>query len=336
MVLLKIMTIRRGLVFKKTSSILFAIILGVAFFLPGSNVSALGSCENPEADSVIWYKGNSVTRAGTLEPGQSYYGEIEACNSDIVARKVKMSTAPYSINQADYENVDFMTSNDWNRLADWISFPDGDTYTIESGQTVYLKFRIQVPSDGSAIGGTQSASLMLTDVFREEGSENVGLQTEARYLWQVTADINSSDLRREGKITSWWADGILVFDNSNGLKTKSIIENTGNVSFMADYHVTFYDVFRNNAIAYEADAEKEILPESSRANEFKWNEAPAVGWFKVVEEITVYGKTETFEKTIFVVPLWFIVIVVAIIILLIWALILRIKQRHDKNKKLKS
>lgn len=321
---------------KRTAGAILVAALCIISLSSCGEAGAIGYCDSPEADSVVWYRGDSVTRAGAMEPGQAYYGEIEACNSDVVTRKVKMETAPYSINQADYENVDFITKTPWNKLADWISFPDGDTYTIGTGETVFLKFRIQVPTDGTAISGTQTASIMLTDVFREDSDSSVGLQTEQRYLWMVTADINGAGLRQEGKIHRWQADGPLVFDNTKGIKTYSLVENTGNVNFTAKYKLKITDLWRNNALAYEAEAEKDIFPESKRANEFVWNEAPAIGIFNIKEEITVYDKTETFEKVVLILPLWFVIIVVAIIILLLWALILKIKKHREKNKRLKS
>lgn len=322
---------------RRIGSAITAIIIGAVLFLPNNNVGATNiSCDHPEDNGVIWYMGGSVTKIGELNPGQSYEGEIEACNADTITRKIKLESAPYSINQNDYDNVDFLTKNDWNRLADWISFPDGDMYTIGSGKTIFLKFRVEVPNDGTAIAGTQSASIMLTDVFRDDNSENVGLQTEKRYLWQVTADVDGANLRREGKITSWKADGPLVFDNRNGINTRSIVENTGNVSFVVKYKVAVMDAFRNDAIAYTKESEKEVLPESKRANDFKWNETPAVGWFKIREEITVFDKTETFEKMVLVVPFWFVIIAVAIIVLLVWALVLKVKQHRNKSKRLKS
>ncbi|MDL2327930.1 hypothetical protein LJC64_04720 [Ruminococcaceae bacterium OttesenSCG-928-A11] len=326
----------------KSSFKIFTVGVCVAIIALMSSITGMESvgavnniCSKPKEDGVVWYTGNP-TLVGWLDPGEVYEGTIEACNDNVEALSITAYPAPYSINQNDFYGTDFTSKGSWNKLADWISFPNGDTFTINSGQTIFIPFKITVPSNDSVIAGSQAAAIMLENNEVYGNQEESGVLSTKRFAWIVHADVNGGGLRQEGKVLSWKADGPLIFDNTNGINTYSLVENIGNVSFKAKYKLTITDSFRNNALAYEKETEKTMLPESKISNEFKWNEAPAVGWFRIREEITVFDKTETFEKMILIIPLWFIVVVVAILILLIWAIILKIRQHREKNRRLNS
>jgi hypothetical protein len=294
-------------------------------------VGASARCDTPEKDGLVWYTGESRTRIGWLNPGDSYDGEIEACNGDIIDRSVVPSTEPYSINQGDYKTPDFMTATDWNKLADWITF-DKDRYDLSPSETIYIKFHVQVPSDGTAFTGSQAASIMLTDVFNDTDGGQTGLMTEKRVLWMVTANINGSDIRYGGDLLEWNASGWLVFDNGD-VWTRSLLENTGNMSFTAKHHLVIKDLWRNEAVVYEKEAENDVYPNNKRANEFRWEEAPIFGLFKISEQISYFDETKNFEKIILIIPLWLLIIIAAIILLLIMAIILKIREHHkDKEQ----
>jgi hypothetical protein len=308
-------------------------VMALAMGLWSTPVGAEGVCDSPEPDGVVWYSGGSRTFTGWLEKGGTYEGQIEACNKNTETKVIEVYSAPYSVAQNDYTGPDFITQTSWNRIADWISFPDSDSYTIASGQTVFIKFKITVPDDGTAISGSQAAAIMLEDtqVYGAEDQSNV-LSTK-RFSWLVFADIRGDGLRWGGQTLEWKADGPVLFDNSNGVKTYSVIENLGNVSFTAQYHVVITDAFRNGEVVFERDTEPTILPESKRANEFKWDNAPALGVFNITETINYYDNNETYTKTVYIFPLWLLIILAAMIVLLVTALILKVRKHHEKRQK---
>jgi hypothetical protein len=306
-----------------------AIAAGLTAGLASTPVGAEGVCENPKSDGIVWYLGGSRTFAGWLERGGTYEGQIEACNDSTETKTIEVYSAPYSVAQNDYTGPDFITQPSWNRIADWISFPDSDSYTIDSGQTVFIKFKITVPDDGTAISGSQSAAIMLEDtqVYGVEDESNV-LSTK-RFSWLVFADIRGDGLKWGGQTLEWKADGPVLFDNSNGVKTYSVIENMGNVSFQAQHDVVITDAFRNGEVVFEKSTEPTILPESKQASEFKWENAPALGVFNITETINYLDNNETYTKTVYIFPLWLLIILAAVIILLVIALILKIRQHRE-------
>jgi hypothetical protein len=286
-------------------------------------------CDSPKPDGLVWYVGRPVTEAGWLEKGATFESQIEVCNDNTETRQLNVYATPYSIAQNDYTGVDFISKTTWNKLSEWISFPAGDNFTIASGQTIYIPFKITVPTDGSAITGSQAASIMLEGAqVYGDGDESAVLSTK-RFLWVAYANINGDGLRQSGDILEWRADGSVLFSNENGLNTYSLIENTGNVSFTSQHHVTITDLFRNEAVAYDKEGKMMIMPESKRANEFKWGEAPAAGLFKITEQISYLDQVKHFEKIVLIFPLWLLIIVAIIIVLLVAALIMKIRNYRE-------
>jgi len=310
---------------------IFALGLCLSLSFTPESAGAAGICDTPENDGVVWYSGGPKTKAGWLEKGDSYEGVIEACNDNVNAQIINIYTTPYSISQNDFSGADFISQNSWNKLAEWISFPDGESYIIQSGETIFIDFKIDVPNDGTVISGSQASSIMLegAEVFGES-EENSVLSTK-RFAWLVFADINGDGLRWGGNTYEWNTNGPIVLDNKDGIKTGLIIENSGNVNFDVKSHVAISDAFKNDKVIFEKDSEMTVFPESKRANEVKWEEAPALGLFNVTETVSYLDKNETFTKTILMFPLWLLLIIAVIIVLLIVALVLKI--RNSKSKK---
>jgi hypothetical protein len=291
-----------------------------------------GICDDPQDDGLVWYIGGPTTKAGWMDPGAVYEGQIEACNANSAGRKISVSSSPYSVSQSDYIGIDFISKNSWNMLADWISFPSGDSYEIASGQTIYIPFKITVPSDGSAIAGSQAAMIMLEGGEIYGSTEQSSLLSTKRFGWAVFADINGADLHQSGQIEQWKADGPLLLDNRDGLNVFSLMENTGNVSFNSRHELVITDLLRDKVV-YENQSEMSILPESKRANEQKWDQLPALGLYKVQEQISYLDQSVPHEAIVLVVPLWLLIIIAMIIILLVAAIVIKVRE-HRKSTEL--
>ena len=73
-----------------------------------------------------------------------------------------------------------------------------------------------------------------------------------------------------------------------------------------------------------------ILPESERYNTLSWDEAPAVGIFRVRQTIEIFDDVSTVERVVVICPFWLLfVIVVGLIAAILW-IVAKFKSRQKE------
>ena len=116
------------------------------------------------------------------------------------------------------------------------------------------------------------------------------------------------------------------------MSATSIVENTGNTHANAEYVLQVYPLFGNEEVYTneENPMTLTILPETQRFNTVTWPNAPHLGIFRVKQTVTIFGETSVTEKVVFLCPIWFMFIVLAIIFCAIFWIITRIRARKNR------
>ncbi|MDR2063515.1 MAG: hypothetical protein LBQ02_01845 [Candidatus Nomurabacteria bacterium] len=250
----------------------------------------------------------------TLEAGSTYGGEngtpcgkrdgengcaftvINKGQKDFVAN---ISVEPYSMTDENYE-ISSNQATSRTELAKWIKF-ERTKYILKSGEELSIPFSITVP-EGVA-GGGQYAIIY---VYAEGQNAAGGMEVGSRLGLPVFARING-ETRTKVNVEKTDIKGFLL---KPPITATSLVNNTGNVDVVAEYKLEVKNLF--GKMVYEYSRGGHIMPETPRKVELVWEDTPSIGIFKVKQEVILYLDDETqgatMEKTVVVIPIWFLIL----------------------------
>lgn len=308
----------------KNKLLLFALAV-ISVAIPG----ALSHVEDSHAavdGTKVFVLGKKPHRVeGYLDQGDTYRGTIGLRNENDETATVTFTPKPYSFVPKDDDFIPSHSSaNPFTELSNWLKFPDGDRIDLPAGAEREVKYEFTVPK--GAITGTQTASILIHTVKEAEEASSTGVSAEASFSYIIYANINGIDLKEEGNIVSW---DTASFVSGPPIKVRSVVENTGNASFIADYKLEVFGVFAGKDPVYTHEEKADVLPENKRAVFQYWNEAPLLGIFNVTETISFLGEDYDFSKTVFLCPIWLIILVAVFVILAIVLIVHRSQKRKS-------
>lgn len=259
-----------------------------------------------------------------LKPGETTEAKFKVQNTGNKTFDYKMGVRPFSVSGDDYKQ-DISTETKYNDIVKWISFsePEG---TIESDHEVEMTLTVKVPKDVPA--GGQYAMVMAGMI--EPASENTGsgITAEKQVGMLVYSKNVEGETRRTGEIVE---NKVPSFMFAPPIQATSVVENTGNVHMEATYVMQVYPLFGDEEVYSneESPETRTILPETRRLNTMSWNGAPQLGIFKVRQTVKFLDKESVTEKLVFICPLWFLFIILAIIFLAIFWIVSRARGRKE-------
>lgn len=137
----------------------------------------------------------------------------------------------------------------------------------------------------------------------------------------------NGDTNEKGSIASWDAK---LWQTTKPLTSSLRIENSGNVHFQADVHVSYSNLLGKKR--FELNQELLILPGTTRKVPIDWVDSPSIGIYKAEGSVDYLGETEALPaKYIILMPLTVIWGLGGAIILFIVAIIVR-KKRQKRRK----
>lgn len=268
-----------------------------------------------------------------MVPGGQYEGRFRVRQTGTQTSEIVIEVAPLTALR-DYE-----TETDRTRIKNWTTFTiegcdidrieDRNAYVMmRSQEECYVNYNISVPFD--AVGGSQNASILVRSTARDDiGQESASssLRYQYQFAYALWSDVDAEGAYYEGKILENNIPWLLF---SPPLGVSSLIKNTGTLDITAKYNVTMKNYFGGDEVFNESwDAV--VFADSELTQSKEWEGAPELGLFQVTQEIAGVDETSSKTQLVLMFPLWLLLILVGVIILLIWALVLKIKQR--KNKK---
>ncbi len=259
---------------------------------------------------------------GELQPGRTYHGSFKVQNSGQKAYAFETDIKPYSVKSGDY-TPSFSEENKYSIMQEWVTV-EGGTGTVEPGAQVEVKYHIKVPNDAPAGNQNAAITVSMTD---DESPTDTGVKTIQQVAFVIFSNI-AGETRETAEILDNKIPGFLF---EPPVTATSTVKNTGNVYTAATYKLEVSSFFGGKNV-YTTPEEKQqqvIFPETERYNEVSWDDAPQLGIFKVKQTITIFDETSTVEKTVFLCPIWFLVIVIVFVAVAVFWIVSRVLKRKQ-------
>lgn len=293
----------------------------------GTLVGMVGGGTVYASDSTALLQISPAVLHVSLEPGQVYAGSYEVRNlSDfgagfrVYATALKMTNEEY---MPDYPEGKDITGVPRSEIVSWVEFEQTEYY-LEAHEKVTVYYTVRVPEN--APGGGQFAAVMTETVV--DSLAGSGVRAVPRLALPLFTTINGETVA-SGKLveqkTPW-------FYLKMPLKAVSLVENDGNVMFLASYKMEVMTM-SGKVVATEEDR-RTILPDQGFGfrNTLEWKDGPALGIFRVRQEVRFLDKEPyTIEKTVIVVPLFLLIILLIILVLVVVAVVAKIKRRSERG-----
>lgn len=339
---------------KKLSKLLLISLISIfslGFFVP--NTYAEGE-EQPAATSIRLMP---VSKILQLSSSSTYDDKFEVFNDGSEEIRVEVYAAPYSYVYSDSEDLyklGFNNENNFTQITRWISFlNDGaysakTTYKIPAGQSLEVNFRVTTPADIPA--GGQYAVIFAHALSNSTSAS--GIRTEASPGIVVYGRSTEGEVKSSAEIRDLIINQSITENETtrNNFNTSAKIKNTGNVDFTATGRLTVEPIIGSSVNCADQQSNEgseaanrdesqptsriSVIPEAELILTDECKNTPSFGIYKVTWTVTAAGQTETVERTIFLIPIWLILIAIILLtILTIW-IIIRIRKRKERRSRL--
>lgn len=274
----------------------------------------------------------------SLIPGDTYIGRVKIyqqgeANSEL---HYKASIVPLSVNDDNNEYYGiFDKETDYTDIVNWITLTNGSETvnygdvidgTTPFGEEVELTYTIKVPQD--ARGGGHYFAVKAETVPNDGDEGNVTIRESISIASVVYAEV-AGDIDISGTIKDNNVPGFLL---SPPIAGSFLAKNDGNTHSEITYYMQVFPLFSGEEIytTEEEPSTEYVLPGTTRFIEQKWNEAPAVGIFRV-RQVVYYDSTDNepsvTEKIVIVCPIWLMFIIIFVIFALIFYFVTKSRAR---------
>lgn len=268
----------------------------------------------------------------SLQPGEKYRSSVIVSNpaTSIGDTKFALFVYPYTVTNDDYDPA-FDKMNTYTQIVDWITL-DKTEGTLAPNDNMEIGFTIDVPEDAPA--GGQYAAIVAQDMTNlgNSNSGNVQIANISAVGSIVVADV-AGQTREYGEI---FENNMPSFVLSAPFIASAGVKNTGNVHTDAKSVLQVWPLFSDEEIYTNEESEdntKLILPDTTRYFFNTWEDAPAIGIFRVKQTVTIFNETSVNEKIIVICPLWLLFIIIFLIaLLLIWFTTVIVKKVRKSKK----
>ncbi len=258
-----------------------------------------------------------------LKPGEVYNGTFTVTNDGSGDVKLSTNASPYTAKNDEENNykVDFITESERSMITGWTTLSDDDVI-VKKGEQAEVSFSINVPQDAPGGGQYEFLSVMSSSGSSEEGI-SIGQNVAIGSVIYATIE---GETRREASIIS---NDIQGFYFNPPISATSFIENKGNVHATASYILRVFPFFGGESLYNNEDnPEKQtLLPGTKRYYTAKWDNAPAIGIYKVESEVKIFDEVSKIEKLVIICPMWVLILIGVFILAVIFWIISRAKSR---------
>ena len=266
-----------------------------------------------------------------LMPGKVTEGSIKIVNPADATEdfSYKVTVTPYGVVGEDYK-ADLETDSTRTAIAKWIEIEE-PTGKIKPNESKEVKFKINVPAN-APVGG-QYATIAVSSNADASNSSGVAVQNVLEMASVIYGTVNGP-IEHKGEILENNVPGFIV---SPPATLSALIKNEGNIHEDASFTIKVTDFFSGNTILPTENDDGEyselIMPETTRYIEREVGNLPALGVVKVVQTINYMGKEpSTTDKVIIICPIWFMALVAATTLAIIFTIV-QIIRKHKKHKK---
>lgn len=274
-----------------------------------------------------------------LIPGETYSGTVNVSSPNSASKDLDYAVSIGSFSQVasndsndDYGSVDTETKTKYNEVMDWITILD-ESGTVSPNSTNTIHFKIDVPKDAPA--GGQYATINVRDtsgVNNNLDKNTVNIQSVTQIASIIYAEV-AGETNDSATITE---NSIPPFSFGGGITANSVVKNEGNVHTDATYTLQVWSAFASeDSEELYTNAENPethlIMPETTRYVSAKWEDAPAIGLFRVKQTVTIFDQVSETTQIVAVCPMWLLLVALIAIFFIIFWLVSRSRARKKAN-----
>ncbi len=265
-----------------------------------------------------------------LEAGKIYRGYISVSNpreseSDFY---YQANVGPYSVVDSDY-TVDFDTMDESSEIVNWIQI-ENPTGVVKPNESKKIYFNIVVPDTAAAHGEYAVINVGADPNYASMNS--TGILDSFEMASVIFAEVEG-EMRHEGEVSDVSIGG---FSTGGRVTSRLEFTNSGDVHETA----TVKDIIRNTISGEEIIVNGDegeiyseiIMPGTTRVLTRELGGMSGLGIYNVTEEVKYMGETSSYEQTVIVCPIWFIVLVLITMITLIGTIIAIVRKRLRFSK----
>ncbi|MBQ3293404.1 hypothetical protein IJG93_03865 [Candidatus Saccharibacteria bacterium] len=276
-----------------------------------------------------------MTQKIVLMPGETYKGSINISNNNSATEDLEYKADIGSYNKRqdgdskdDYGVTDVTEVTNRNLIMKWITL-EKTTGTVAPNGTDTLNFTIKVPKDAPA-GAQYATILVYKDPKNIYGDQNAANITAKYQLASAILANVAGETIEKGSIKYNEMPTMLT---TNKLEATSMVRNEGNIYADASYTLQVWPLGSDEEICTnEEKAESTtILPDTERYHVQSCT-LPAVGIFKAKQVVKIFSEESVLEKTIFVCPIWLMVLVLIVVVGIAVGIIIYIKKRKSAKE----
>lgn len=266
----------------------------------------------------------------SLKAGEQYEGSIKVVNPADATKDFayKVSVNPYGVADNTYD-ADFITDTNRTAISKWITIEE-PTGTIKPNESKVIKFKINVPEN--APGGGQYAALAVSSNQDATPSDGLAVNNVLEMASIIYASVAGETVHK-GEILE---NNIPGFTTEVPARVSALIKNEGNIHEDATFVITVSDFFSGNKILPAEEDEGQytelIMPETTRYIEREIDNLPALGVVKVKQTIYYNGVMNEAEKEIIICPIWFLALLTATLVAIIFTVVQIIRKHRKKGQ----
>lgn len=263
----------------------------------------------------------AIQDVGDLKPGASYSGVFKVQNTGTEEIGFTVGVSPYSVVDENYA-PDYNNTNQYTDIVEWIKFST-TSGKVGPNDEQEVAYTITVPADVPAGG---QYAVIYAELTSNDSAGDTGIAPIQRVGMKLYSNVEGNTR----KTASIEENKIASFLFNPPISATSIVKNSGNTHAKAEYILQVYPLFGDEEVYTneENPVTLTILPETRRFNTVSWDGAPHLGIFRVKQTVRIFGEESTTEKLVFLIPLWFLFIVLIIIFCIIFWIVSRIRNRN--------
>jgi hypothetical protein len=273
-----------------------------------------------------------------IATGKTTEGEYKVYSTASETWRMRAGVSPLSVTGENYE-MDTIHFTPRNEVVRWTTLGlrgceiekyDGDMmyFSLQPREECWVQYRIDVPTD--APSGSQHMSFWVEDLANASelkyAGSNAGVKQNNRIGLSISANNADGESKLCGEILE---QNIPFWVQKSPFETNYLIENCGNLDFYADVSLKVDSLFGRELYRSEKPERNLVFAETTRRTPIGWTEAN-IGIYKVTQTVKYLGETHPITKWVLLMPVWLIIVFVAIILAIIF-LIVRIKSRSRKH-----
>lgn len=265
----------------------------------------------------------------TLTPGETYTGSITVANPSSSTNDLsyRASISPYGVTDAKY-SVDMLSENSHTEMINWLTVHSASGTLAPNGK-VEISFTIKVPKDAAPGGQYAAIKIRTEDPNNSDNRLNIG------NIYEVASIIYANvigEVVHDGKVTN---QSIPSFITTPEFTSTATIENHGTTHEDAIVSFTITNAFNGGTIypydKSDTGINEVIMPDTTRELSYTFKDMPAVGPINVTQTIEYNDQTYTHTQTIFICPIWFMIVVAILIASLLSLIIFHFKKSHRRK-----